>query len=81
MIEINWPQLFTVILFITVAVVGIEGFFGRMRERRIGSSIRRNLLRCRICGRSYKKEGRGKEIQHCPECASPNICGRDRRLG
>ena len=44
MIEINWPQLFTVILFITVAVVGIEGFVGRIRERRIGSSIRRNLL-------------------------------------
>ena len=32
MIEINFPQLFTAILFITVAIVAIEDFVGRMRE-------------------------------------------------
>lgn len=81
MIEINLPQLFTAILFITVAIVAIEGFVGRMRERRTVSSLRRNLLRCRICGMSYQKGGGEEEIQQCPECGSPNICGRDRRLG
>ena len=80
MIEINLPQLFTAIRFITVAIVAIEGFVGRMRERRTVSSLRRNLLRCRICGTSYQKGGQ-EEIQQCPECGSPNICGRDRRLG
>ena len=80
MIEINLPQLFTAILFITVAIVAIEGFVGRMRERRTVSSLRRNLLRCRICGTSYQKGGE-EDIQQCPECGSPNICGRDRRLG
>ena len=40
MIEINWPQLFTVILFITVAVVGIGHIKRRGEGRR--SSIARN---------------------------------------
>ncbi len=81
MIELGLPQLFTVILFITVAVVAIEGFVERMRGRRTDGSLHRNLLRCRICGMSYQKEEGREEVQHCPGCASPNVCGRDRRLG
>ena len=80
MIELSLPQFFVMILFVVVGGAGLGILVDELRERRLLRQVRRNMMRCRICGTPYRKEGEDA-IQSCPECASPNPSGRDRRLG
>ena len=80
MIELDIPQFCTLILFAVAAVVGLGALVDELRERHVAKELRRNILRCRICGTAYRKKGRDA-VQGCPECSSPNPCRRDRRLG
>ena len=80
MIELDIPQFCTLILVTVAVVVGLGVLVDELRERRMSREVRRNIMRCRICGTVYRKEGQDA-VQSCPECASPNPCSRDRRLG
>lgn len=80
MIELDLPQFFVMILSMVALGTGLGILVDELRERRMVREVRRNILRCRICGTAYRKEGQ-EAVQPCPECASPNPCGRDRRLG
>ena len=80
MIELDVPQ-FCILILVTVAVVvGFGALLDEIRERRIAKEVRRNILRCRICGAAYQKRG-SDTVQRCPDCSSLNPCRRDRRLG
>mgnify|MGYP001264118836 FL=1 len=80
MIELDLPQFFVMILSMVALGTGLGILVDELRERRMVREVRRNILRCRICGTAYRKEGQDA-VQSCPECASPNPCSRDRRLG
>ncbi|HJM64332.1 MAG: hypothetical protein CMN05_09405 [Roseibacillus sp.] len=80
MIELDLPQFFVMILALVAVGTGLGILVNELRERRVVREVRRNILRCRICGTVYRKEGQDT-VQSCPECASLNPCGRDRRLG
>ena len=80
MIGLDLTQFFVMILFLVVGGAGLGVLVDELRERRMFREVRRNIMRCRICGTAYRKEGQ-EAVQSCPECASPNPCSRDRRLG
>ena len=81
MIELDLPQFFVMILSMVALGTGLGILVDELRERRMVREVRRNILRCRICGTAYRKEEGQDAVQSCPECASPNPCSRDRRLG
>ncbi len=80
MIGLDSTQFFVLILFVVVGGAGLGVLVDELREWRMFREVRRNIMRCRICGTAYRKEGQDA-VQSCPECASPNPCSRDRRLG
>lgn len=80
MIELEMPQFFTVILIVVACLAGMSALLDEWRDRRMAKAVRRKTVRCRICGAAYPRKGHSA-IQDCPECESPNRCGRDRRLG
>jgi len=80
MIELDIPQFCALILFTVAVVVGLGVLVDELRERHMDKEVRRNILRCRICGTAYRKQGQDV-VQPCPECSSLNPCRRDRRLG
>ena len=80
MIELDLTQFFVMILSVALGGAGLGVLVDELRERRMSREVRRNIMRCRICGTVYRKEGQDA-VQSCPECASPNPCSRDRRLG
>ncbi len=80
MIGLDLTQFFVMILSVVVGGAGLGVLVDELRERRMFREVRRNIMRCRICGTAYRKEGQ-EAVQPCPECASPNPCSRDRRLG
>ena len=81
MIGLDLTQFFVMILSVGVGGAGLGVLVDELRERRMFREVRRNIMRCRICGTAYRKEGQQEAVQPCPECASPNPCSRDRRLG
>ena len=80
MIELEISQFFALIVVGVALLAGLSVVWDRMHERRMAKAVRRETVRCRICGSAYRQEGPAA-IQVCPECGSPNRCGRDRRLG
>ena len=80
MIDLSISQFFVVILMGIAVLAGISVARDRLHERRAARAVRRDTIRCRVCAAVYRREGR-QAIQDCPECGSPNRCGRDRRLG
>ncbi len=80
MIDIGIPQFFTAILLLSAAVVGLGILREELRERRLSKGVRRDVVRCRICGSVHRLEGRDV-VQPCPRCGSFIRQGRDRRLG
>ena len=81
MIGLDLTQFFVMILSVVVGGAGLGVLVDELRERRMFREVRRNIMRCRICGTAYRKEEGQDAVQSCPECASPNPCSRDRRLG
>ena len=50
MIELDLPQFFVMILSIVAVGTGLGILVDELRERRMVREVRRNILRCRICG-------------------------------
>ncbi|MBQ98121.1 MAG: hypothetical protein CMP30_09020 [Roseibacillus sp.] len=82
MFEIGISQLFSLILTASMVSAGGLLLAGKIHERRCERELKRNTFNCRVCGRSYLRSGAGGgELQKCPDCASSNLTGPDRRLG
>ena len=82
MFEIEISQFFSLVLTAAMVAAGILMLAGSIRERRSERKLERNSSHCRVCGHSYRRDGEGSSaLQKCPECASPNLAGPDRRLG
>lgn len=80
MIELGMSQFFALILISVAAMAGLSVGWDHLRDRSAAKAVRRNTVRCRICGAAYRREGEPR-IQQCPDCGSSNRRGRDRRLG
>ena len=80
MIEISFSGFFVLIFCGTVILAVVASAWDRHVVRRAARAVRRNTIRCRICGATFRWEG-GERLQACPECGRLNQAGRDRRLG
>ena len=80
MFAIEISQLFSLVLTASMVAAGSITLAGSIRERRCERELKQNTFHCRVCGRSYLRPGAGK-LQKCPDCASSNLTGPDRRLG
>ena len=80
MIELEMSQFFALILISVAALAGGCVGWDHLQDWRAAKAVRRNTVRCRICGASYRREGESR-ILRCPDCGTPNRRGRDRRLG
>ena len=82
MFEIELSHFFSLVLIVAMVSAGILMLAGSIRERRCERELEQNSLHCRVCGHSYRRDGAGSsDLQKCPECASSNLTGPDRRLG
>lgn len=80
MIEVGMSQFFALVLVAVAAMAGLSVCWDKVQDRRAVRAVRRNSVRCRICGAAYRRN-RGAVLQTCPDCGSSNRRGRDRRLG
>jgi rubrerythrin len=80
MIEIGISQFFGIVLLAAAVLAGLSAGRDLLHERRAARALRRDAVRCRICGAVFRRPDAGP-IQSCPHCGRPSRSGRDRRLG
>lgn len=80
MIVLTMEEFILWMISVPMLMIGGHALFAWMKRRASARQLRRNIVRCRICGFLYQDRSRTRDPE-CPECGRVNARGRSRRLG
>ena len=80
MIDLTMEEFLLWVIGMPMVIIGVVAMGRSMKYRARRRHLRKEIVRCRVCGYLYKDKTRDKHSQ-CPVCASLNERGEARRLG
>ena len=80
MIDLSMEEFLLWVIGVPMVIIGLVAVGRSMKHRARKRSLRREIVRCRVCGYLYKDKTRERYCE-CPVCSSMNERGEARRLG